>query len=133
MDQKLRKKLEMWNRKRQPQNIIAALVALSPAEMDYDLTCQLARAYNNRRQSGDYDKAIALLLSVAEAGASDAMWHFRLGYAYFYSDRFAEALPAFEQALTLDGKDRDAKYFIKSCQKKLAKKQPPSTMPDEEG
>ena len=68
MDNKLLKKLNAYNRKRQPRQIIETLEALPEDSRDYDAVMHLARAYNNRHQDGDFDRAITLLQSVSSAG-----------------------------------------------------------------
>ncbi len=82
---------------------------------DYDTIGHLARAYNNRGQEGDYDKALQLLMMAEDLGREDALWHYRTGYAYFYSGRLAEAEAAFEQALMLDPGDEEAEEFLRMC------------------
>lgn len=73
----------------------------------------MAHAYNN---ASLYDQAIQALLSVQNEGARDPLWHFRLGYAYFYGGREAESLPFFKRAYELDPKDEQAVQFIKRAE-----------------
>lgn len=97
-----------------------------PAGAGYELTCQLARAYNNLagpEEAGPLEKSVSLLESIADQGQEDPLWHYRLGYALFYLDREEEALPHFQRAAELDPQDPDAPEFIRQCQKYIAAKQ----------
>jgi tetratricopeptide (TPR) repeat protein len=122
--------LDKWHQDDEYQKIIDCLEELSNTQkLDYDLTCQLARAYNNiadlDREEGrsQLERAEELLRSVADEGQDDPLWHYRLGYSLFYQDREKEALSCFQRALELDPEDEDTKYFIKECEKYIAAKQ----------
>ena len=91
--------LEQWHQDSEYQKIIDRLEELSHIQkLDYDLTCQLARAYNNiadldkPEAKGQLKRAEELLRSVETEGTDDPLWHFRLGYSLFYQDREEEAL-----------------------------------------
>ena len=122
--------LNKWHQEDNYQKIIDCLETLSNTqELDYTLTGQLARAYNN---IADLDKPEAkdqlkraeeLLRSVAEEGQDDLVWHYRLGYSLFYQDREEEALACFERVLELDPDDEDAKHFVQRCKKYIAAKE----------
>ncbi len=58
--------------------IIALIEGFQGYEKDFDLSGQLARAYNN---INEYDKAITLLESFKEEGATDPKWVYRLAFA----------------------------------------------------
>ena len=92
--------LETWHQDEAYQRIVDHLEELSGTQaLDYTLTCLLARAYNNLAQGRDEERlgrAVELLLSVEEEGRDDPLWHYRLGYAYFYLDQEEKALPCFE-------------------------------------
>ncbi|GBF74689.1 hypothetical protein PA598K_03051 [Paenibacillus sp. 598K] len=105
----LLKKLNVWYGKQKHEAIVAELTTLPEEELDAELIGHLARAHNN---IGNYDEAIRLLLTVQEQGATDALWQFRLGYAYYYSDRYQEALPCFEEACRLEPKDALNRQFL---------------------
>ena len=127
MDKLLLSQINEWHEVKEHQKIIDAIEALPPEEWGYELTCLLARAYNNVSPEPcdwhrDLGKAISLLESVREDGKNDALWHFRLGYALYFLDREAEALPCFRRAAELDPEDPDAPYFIQECEKALASK-----------
>ncbi len=122
--------LEYWNRDGAYQKIIDRLERLSSTQkLDYSLTCQLARAYNNIADSeneaftAQLKRAEELLLSVEPEGKDDPLWHYRLGYSLFYQDREQEALSCFRSALELDPEDEDAKHFIRECEKYIAAKE----------
>ena len=125
--EELLSQINEWHEVNEHQKIIDAIEALPREEWGYELTCLLARAYNNvspepcdwHRYLGD---AVSLLESVWEDGKDDACWHFRLGYALFFLDRVAEALPCFCRAAELDPEDPDAPFFIRECEKALASK-----------
>ncbi len=122
--------LDQWNQEDEYQKIIDCLETLSNTQtLDYTLTCQLARAYNNiadldkPEAEAQLERAEELLRSVADEGRNDPLWHYRLGYSLFCQDREEEALSCFQRTLELDPEDEDAKYFIKECEKYIAAKQ----------
>ena len=119
--------LNKWNQEDEYQKIIDCLEKLSNTQkLDYTLTCQLARAYNNiadlDKEEGrsQLERAEELLRSVEAEGTEDPLWHYRLGYSLFYQDREEEALTSFERALELDPADEEAKGFIQECKKYIA-------------
>jgi tetratricopeptide (TPR) repeat protein len=116
MDKELLVRLNALDEENKPGEIIAAILEIPEESRDYELTCHLARAFNN---AGDYDSAISQLLSIAEAGENDFLWHFRLGYAYYYSDRFEEALDEFMLANTLDAGDEWTESYILWCMTRI--------------
>ena len=105
--------------------------------LDYELTCLLARAYCNIPAAADdaymyINKAVSLLLSVKDMGKNDPLWHYRIGFAYFYADKEEEALEHFKKAVELIPKTKDnaAKwrdfnlgYFIGECEDIIKAKQ----------
>lgn len=90
--------VETLHEAQQHRQIIDLIESTEDFRQDYQLVCLLARAYNNEEE---YDQAISLLESVKEEGKADALWHFRLGYAYYYGDEEQEKI---EKALELVGK-----------------------------
>ena len=98
-----------WHENDDHDNIINAVLEIPEAERGYELTCLLARAYNNR---DDYEKALKFLISVEEEGKYDLMWHFRIGYAYYYLDMLEKAEKAFERVLESDSGNEDALDFL---------------------
>ncbi|MGO4545593.1 Imm51 family immunity protein [Paenibacillus sp. 2TAB23] len=120
LEKELKKQLDLWHEKDKHQNIINAISDIPDAERDYSLVSYLGRAWNNLDK---YEKAIACFLSVQEQGSSDPLWHYRLGYAYYYGGKPEEAVAAFEQALELDPDDRDSQMFL-SLSRNAVGKQP---------
>ena len=119
--------LEQWHEENAYQKIIDCLESRSKTQaLDYGLTCQLARAYNNLADldqpeaKAQLARAEELLRSVSEEGAEDPLWHYRLGYSLFYQDREEEALACFERTLELCPSDEDARAFIQECKKYIA-------------
>ncbi|MFD2327668.1 Imm51 family immunity protein [Cohnella sp. GCM10020058] len=110
MAKNLIEQLNDWHRKSSYGEIVDKIEQIPPEERDYTLTSHLARAYNNLNR---YEEALTLLLSVAEQGAADALWHFRTGYSYYYLDRYPEAIAAFEQARRLDPADELTKTLLR--------------------
>ncbi|MEC0090821.1 Imm51 family immunity protein [Paenibacillus macquariensis] len=101
--------LTLWHNKSQHGKIINKIMEIPETDRDYDLVCLLARALNNQEK---YNEAIQYFLSVQEQGEHDPLWHFRIGYAYYYLDQYKEAIFAFEQAVALDPEDSHAKMFL---------------------
>lgn len=121
--EELLNQINEWYETDEGQKIIDAIEALPQEEWGYELTCLLALAYNNVSPEPcewQLEKAVSLLESVREDGKDDARWHYRLGYALYYLDREAEALPCFRRAAELG--DPDTQYFIEQCEKALASK-----------
>lgn len=116
MDDELLHRLNKWHEDDEYQKIVDELLAIPEAERDYSIISHLARALNNL---GRYEEAVELLLTIAEEGTDDFLWHFRLGYAYFYLDRIQEAKAEFETALELDPQDDDVLNFIGWCKEKI--------------
>ena len=121
--------LEQWHQDSEYQKVIDRLEELSHTQkLDYALTCQLARAYNNiadlDKEEGrsQLERAEELLRSVADGGRDDPLWHYRLGYSLFYQDREKEALACFERTLELDPEDQDAEQFIQMCEQYISAK-----------
>ena len=113
--------IAVWHENNGHQNIIDAIEALPREQWGYELTCLLARAYNNleEKNAPQLEKAVDLLQSVAEQGRDDAIWHFRLGYALYYLERDPDALYCFQKAAELDPDDPDAPEFIDKCRHNL--------------
>ncbi|MEC0227067.1 Imm51 family immunity protein [Paenibacillus alba] len=109
MDKDLLKQLTLWHNKNQHEKIINKIIEIPEADRDYDLVCHLARALNNQE---NYNEAIKYFLSVQKQGEQDPLWHYRLGYAYYYLKQYKEAIVAFEQAVALDPEDAHGRRFL---------------------
>lgn len=121
MEQKLLEQLNIWHETDEYQKIIDTIEDIE--EHDYETICHLARAYNNRGEAGDYDRAIELLQMVSDIGQEDPLWHYRLGYACYFDNRFNEAADAFERSLELDPDDDDAQYFLNMSKEEMLREQ----------
>lgn len=106
---KLLEQIADLHEKDEHEKIIDILLKIPETERDYEITGLLARAYNN---TDEYEKALDLLLSVEEEGKHDLIWHFRIGYAYYYLDRLEEAEKSFKRVLESDPGDSDAQDFL---------------------
>ncbi|MDF2658118.1 MAG: glucan biosynthesis protein [Paenibacillus sp.] len=118
MDQSLLKQLTRWHKHSEHQKIVSALVEIPETERDYDAVCLLARAFNNLDR---YEEAVQQLLIVEGQGRQDPLWHFRLGYAYYYLKRYDEAVHAFGDADKLDPGDPDTLNFLTSSRQEAGK------------
>ncbi|WP_051892450.1 tetratricopeptide repeat protein [Flavobacterium reichenbachii] len=112
--------LQQWHDSDQHVKIIQTLEALPASDLNYELTNLLGRAYNN---TSDYDKAIEILLSQSEKGTEDALWNFRVGYAFYYKNEKDKALPYFQKSVSLG--DKTAIDYEKWCTI-----EPPSIQPN---
>lgn len=121
MEQKLLEQLNTWHETDEYQKIIDTIEEME--EHDYDTICHLARAYNNRGEAGDYDKAIQLLQMVGDIGCDDPLWYYRLGYACYFDSRYSEAVEAFQHSLELSPGDEDAQYFLNISKEELLREQ----------
>ncbi|MEY8440665.1 immunity protein Imm33 domain-containing protein [Anaerotruncus colihominis] len=110
MDQEMKKQFDLWHEADEYQKIVEAVLAIDEKERDYEAISQLARAYNNL---GRYQKAAVQLLSVQEEGKNDYLWHYRLGYSYYYLDRARDAARCFRQSLALHPGDEDCADMLR--------------------
>ena len=120
----LLQQINEWHETDEHQKIIDAIEALPCEKRDYELTCLLARAYNNVSDPHDLrlEEAVSVLESMREKGKDDALWHYRMGYALYYLGREEEALPYFRRAAELNPDDPDARQFIGWCETALQTK-----------
>ncbi len=101
--------LNSWHEEEQYERIAKQIEEIPASERNYELTGQLARAYNNLAR---YREALELLLSTASEGKEDYAWHFRLGYAYAHLAYYDKAISAFEQANRLHPEDEHVQEFL---------------------
>lgn len=116
MNNDLLTNLQVWHENDEYKNIIDAIEAIPESELDYNLKGQLARAYNN---IDEYQKALDLLLETKDEGENDVNWHYRVGYAYFFLEKFAESKSQFERCLEFDADDEDVISFLRDCNDSL--------------
>ena len=113
--------LETWHEEDEYEQIVETITEIPAEDRDYELVGHLGRAMNNL---GRYDEAVEQFLTVEEEGQDDPLWHYRLGLAYYYLDRYEEALREFEAADKLDPGDEDTLEFLDSIRQKLAEATP---------
>lgn len=114
MDQELQARLEEWHENNEFDRIVDAVLELPALERDYELLGHLARAYNN---VGRYDEALEQLLALADQGREDPRWFYRIGYAYYHLQRYAEAVEAFTKSNELEP-DEDVEEWIELVREK---------------
>ena len=113
MEQEQLRQLQEWHEAEEYQKVVDAIRAIPEEERGYELTSLLARAFNNL---GHCAEAEALLLSVRAEGEGKALWHYRLGYAYYYQGKLRAAKAQFLRAIELEPEDKDAATFLRLCQ-----------------
>jgi len=113
---KLLDQISIWHESDNQNEIINAISKIPETERSYELTCLLARAYNNK---DDYENALDLLLSVEKEGTHDLMWHYRIGYAYYYLNMLEQSEKAFERVLESDSGNEDAREFLDWVRKEI--------------
>lgn len=109
--------LETWHEEDEFENIVNAITEIPTEDRDYELVSHLGRALNNLER---YEEAVEQLITVADEGQEDSLWHYRVGLAYYYLERYDEALKAFEAADRLDPGDEDTVEFLGWIREKLA-------------
>ncbi|MFE6077568.1 SMI1/KNR4 family protein [Paenibacillus sp. NPDC057886] len=120
MERELLEQLNKWHEQDQFALIIERIQHIPEPERDYELIGQLSRAYNNE---GRYREAVQQLLSVNGQGASDPLWQYRLGYAYYHMAMYEQALKAFEMANELLPHDESTIEFLEWTRPKAEKMQ----------
>lgn len=125
---KLLKQIEQWDVDGEEQKIVDAILEIAEEERTPELVGLLARAYINL---DEYSTALEYLFSIEEECREDAVWFFRLGYAYYYLNKIDEAQKAFERSQELNPGDEDTEEFLERC---LEKKSPynPEVYDDEQ-
>ncbi len=121
--------LDAWHEEDEYGKIVDAIMEIPVEERDYELVSHLGRALNNLEQ---YEEAVAQFLTIAEEGKEDPLWHYRIGLAYYYLDRYEEALGAFEAAHELDPEDEDTQEFLEDIRSKLSDEEDGESDDDQE-
>jgi len=101
--------LNNLHKKEKHQEIIDKIEALPSEEMNPEIIGILARAYNN---VDNYEKALELLKSIEEYGKDTNVWNYRIGYSYYYLDKYLEAKKHFLKAIEIDPTDSDSHLFL---------------------
>ena len=116
MNNELLHRLNEWHNNDEFQKIVDELLQIPESERDYEINSHLARALNNL---GKFEEALTQLMLVRDEVKNDYLWHFRIGYAYFYLDRMEDARDEFEKTLELNINDEDAMIFAGWCKEKI--------------
>ncbi|GFZ92408.1 hypothetical protein GCM10008018_43450 [Paenibacillus marchantiophytorum] len=109
--------LIIWHQEDEHEKIVDRIMGIPPSDRDYDTVSLLARAMNNLER---YDEALQQLLTIAKLGEDDPLWHFRVGYSYYYLEQYEEALREFEITDKLDPEDRDTLTLLDWSRDKVA-------------
>lgn len=109
MDKELLAQLKRWHEEDEHQQIVDRILEIPPEARGYESVSCLARAYNNLDR---YEEALKQLLSIADEGGQDPLWHFRIGYSYYYLKQYEQAISAFERADTLEPGDGDTRRLL---------------------
>ncbi|MCJ8012950.1 SMI1/KNR4 family protein [Paenibacillus sp. KQZ6P-2] len=110
-------KLDELHEEDEFQEIVDAIMEIPAEDRDYVLISHLGRAMNNLEA---YEEAIEQFLTIAEEGKDDPLWHYRIGLAYYYLDRYEDALREFEAADKLEPGDEDTLEFLDDIRSKMA-------------
>lgn len=112
MDQTLMEQVNLWTEAGEHGRVIETLEKIPVQERDFDVIGLLAHAYNNMEE---YSYTEEILLSIEEESREDALWFFRLGYAYYFMNKLEQSQKAFERSLELNPEDEDTEEFIRLC------------------
>lgn len=118
MREDLIEQLETWHEEDEFEEIVDAITEIPEEERDYELISHLGRALNNLER---YEEAVEQFLLIEEEGREDALWHYRIGLAYYYLKRYEDARRAFEHADRLEPDDEDTLEFLDLIKKKEEK------------
>lgn len=92
--------------------VVDYLMSFPEEDLTDELKGLLARAYNN---TGEYEKALPLLVETESYGRETANWNFRMGYSLYFLGDYEGSLKYFSQALEIEPDDEDTKWFIAQC------------------
>lgn len=109
--------LNAWHEEDEFDNIVDRINEVPTMLIDEELGTHLGRALNNL---GRYKEALKWFLKFEEQGKNDPLWHFRVGYAYYYLDQHEEAIKAFEIAHEMDPEDEDTVTFLEWSRREAA-------------
>ena len=112
-----------WNDNEEYKKVVDALEILPENARTPEMDSELARAYNNLGEPGDYKmfgQALRLLLPYEEYFRGNHRYYFRVAYSYFYLDEHGLALHYFKQALDARPGDEDTIDMMNECVNRLA-------------
>ena len=109
MENNLIETLNILHKEGKHQEIIDKIETLPSEEMNPEIIGILARAYNN---VNNYEKALELLKSIEEYEKDTNVWSYRIGYSYYYLDKYLEAKKHFLKAIKIDSTDSDSHLFL---------------------
>lgn len=122
MYEDLLKQCQIWHEENKFDLIIESLESINEEDRTPELDMELARAYNNYADQYDYDslnEAVRLLKKNEDYFYDDFLYHYRLGYAYYYLNKEADAAKEFEKAYSLNKEDESTKEFLTACYNSL--------------
>ncbi|AIQ45380.1 cell wall assembly protein [Paenibacillus sp. FSL R7-0273] len=119
MSEQLVEQLELWHEEDEFEEIVDAVMEIPGEDRDYVLVSHLGRALLNLER---YEDALEQLMSVEEEGEDDPLWHYRVGFSYYYLKQYDKAVSAFETADELEPEDEDTLEFLALSRRKAAKK-----------
>ncbi|OZB93640.1 SMI1/KNR4 family protein [Paenibacillus sp. XY044] len=117
MSEDLLEQLETWHEEDDYERIVEAVTEIPAEERNYELVSHLGRALNNLER---YEEAVQQFLTVAEEGADDPLWHYRIGLAYYYLEQYDDAEREFTRADELEPGDEDTLEFLEWIRAKKA-------------
>jgi len=103
------KKIEKLASQDKFEKIVTLIEEIPQNKQDWKMISHYVRALNN---TGQFQRAVDVSMQYKEHGQSDALWHYRLGYAYVFLGRFAEAKEALTRAKELAGDEKDIIGFV---------------------
>ena len=107
-----------WNNNEEYQKVVDALEILPDNARTPEMDSELAKAYNNLGEPGDFKpfrQALRLLLPHEEYFRGNHRFYFRVAYSYFYLEEHGLALHYFKQALDARPGDEDTIDMMNEC------------------
>lgn len=101
--------LNAWHEADEYEAIVTEIKEIPTPFIDNELASHLGRALNNLER---YEEALKWFQKIDEENRNNSLWHFRVGYAYYYLDRNEEAVQEFEIAHEMDPDDEDTITFL---------------------
>lgn len=101
--------LNAWHEEDEFQQIVDRIKEIPTPLIDDELAVHLGRALNNLER---YKEALKWFMKIDEKERNNPLWHFRVGYAYYYLDQNEEAVKEFEIAHAMDPEDEDIRTML---------------------